>query len=162
MGLHQIPKEQYAETLKDMRERCFRAVLTMGTLPPAAGKGFPSQWAVGEIVRDSREAYGYTPPRRRFQPTPQDMTDMMPVGRAIGDHRVNARHGQRDYVILFARAYEVQWHMIRDKLGTSAGERSLQRWLDRAVDEILNVRLPRLTDMSDTSDKSALRAEDCA
>lgn len=162
MGLHQIPVETYEETLKDLRQRCFRAVLTMGTLPKAAGKGFPTTWAVGDIVREAQDAYGYTAPKRRFQPTPKDMTDMMPVGRAIGDHRVNAKHGERDFVILFARAYDVPWHVIRDKLRTDAGERSLQRWLDRAVEEIINYRLPRLTEMSDTMYKYAVRDEDCA
>ena len=139
----------HEETLKGMRSRCFRAILSIGAQPPVGGKGFPTDWPIGQIVRDARDAYGYAPERRRFRPTPKDLSDMMPVLAAIADHKHNAKHGERDYQIILARAHDTPMHRIRDILGTTAGERSLQRWLDRAVDEILNKRLPRLTEMSD-------------
>lgn len=133
MSLADIPRDQYHETLKALRERCHRAILSIGEQPPVASLGFPKEWAVGAMVRDAREAYGYTPPKRRFRPTPQDLDGMLPVLGAIAGHKRNAVHGERDYMIIFARAYDILWHVIRDKLRTSAGERPLQRWRDRAV-----------------------------
>lgn len=143
MGLSSIPRDQYEETLKGMRERCFRAILSIGAQPPVGGKAFPTSWAIGEIIRDARDAYGYTPERRRFKPTPKDLMDMLPVLGGIADHKSHARYGERDYKIILARAYDTPWHIVSDRLETTASESSLRRWLDRAVEEIINERIDK-------------------
>lgn len=159
MTLSQIPREQYEETLKGMRERCYTAIKTMGAQPPVTALGFPKDWAIGAIVRETREAYGYTAPQNRFRPNPKQVSDMLPVMGAIALYKHEALHGERDYQIIFARAYEVQWLDIREILKTSADVRSLQRWQDRACEEIINTRLTR---MSDIGQNRVLRVENCA
>ena len=148
MSLADIPREQYHETLRALRTRCYRAILSIGAQPPVASLGFPKAWAVGEMVREARDAYGYTRERRRFKPTPKDLDDMIPVLGAIAQHKHEDIHGERDYMIIFSRAYDLPWHVIRDKLRTTAGERSLQRWQDRAVEKIINQRLTQMSGIS--------------
>ncbi len=136
MTLSQIPSEQYEETLKAMRERCYRAIKTMNTLQAPMGKGFPRSWAVGEVVRSRHEDYGGI--KRRFVPSPRDLEDMPKVMDAIAWYKAHAKHGERDYRILVSRAFDRPWYIIAEKyFDGSVSERSLRRWLDRAVCEIV-------------------------
>lgn len=134
------------ESLKDMRERCFRAIRAMDAQRRPGPNGYPSAWIVGDIMRRVEEAYGYTPEKFR-DPTPKDLDDMLPVMGAIARY-ISARgvRGARDYKILVARAYNIPWHRIADRLREDVGERTLARWLDSAVEEIIK---KHLTEMSE-------------
>lgn len=147
MSLSEIPRDQYEETLKAMRQRCYRAILSIGVQPNVANLSFPKEWAVGHIVRNASEAAGYTPERLRFKPTPKDISDMMPVLGAIASYKRTEIHGERDYQIIFARAHNRQWREIKDILGTTAKIRSLERWQDRAVEKIIRVHLTEMSEL---------------
>ncbi len=153
MTLSQIPSEQYEETLKAMRERCYRAIKSMDTQSGVTGKGFPRSWAVGDLVRKPSEAYGYDFAKLpKFKPSPKDLTDMMPVMSAIAQHKAGAINGERDFRIIVCRAYDIPWRMIADKLYSSGlarmvEPRTMRRWQNRAVEKIIN---KRLTSMSET------------
>lgn len=149
MGLSDIPGSEYEQTMGAMRRRIFRAFLTAGALPGERNMGFPSDWALGPIVREAYEAYGYTNQKRKFQPTPEDVSDFLPVMGAIANYRTHGHNGQRNYLILKARAFDVPWWRLSDQFGVS--ERTLERWQDRAVEEILR---NHLTKMSDTRQRT--------
>lgn len=150
MPLSDIPGDEYQETMSELRKRVFRAFLTAGALPGERRLGFPSDWALGSIVREAAEAYGYTVERRKFQPTPKDVSDFLPVMGAIAYYRTHAKNGQRNYEIIKARAFDVPWWRLSDQFRVS--ERTLERWQDRAVEEIMRKHLTR---MSDTLQQSA-------
>ena len=144
MPLSDIPGHEYEATMGELRKRVFRAFLTAGALPGERRIGFPSDWALGAIVREAEEAYGYTTLRRKFQPTPKDVSDFLPVMGAIAYYRTNSPHGQRNYKILMARAFEVPWWRLADQFRVS--ERTLERWQDRAVEEIMRKHLTQMSD----------------
>ncbi len=150
MTLSQIPIETYEETLKAMRQRCYRAIKSMDAQQGVTGKGFPRSWAVGDLVRKPSEAYGYDFAKvPKFKPSPKDLTDMMPVMAAIAQHKAGDLHGERDFRIIVCRAYDIPWRMIGDKLyahglARIAEPRTMRRWQDRAVEKIINQRLTQM------------------
>lgn len=146
MTLSEIPVSQYEETIKAMRERCHRAVLTLCSMPSTERLGFASQWAVGDIVRKASDAYGYEIARRRFRATPKDVGDYLTVMSAMALYRQHALKGDRDFRIIWARAFETPWWRIKEELELPGAERTFSRWQDRAVEEIIKKRLTELSD----------------
>ena len=128
--------DEYEEDMKAMRVRCHRAVLTLCAIPQNDRLGFAKQWAIGEVVRSKEESYGYEVARRKFQPTPKDVTDMMRVMSAMAMHRKNSAYGDRDFKIIWARAFDVPWWKIGEELGIRKSDRTISRMHDDAVVEI--------------------------
>lgn len=135
------PALDAGETMKAMRERVHRAILTTGAQRGPFPAGFPSQWALGEVIQASRDAYGYTDPKRRFQPTPRDVSDMLPVMAAVARYRHAEGTGRRDFKIILGRAYDQAWWVIAERLGLRVSDRSVRRYHDEAVEEILKTHL---------------------
>lgn len=145
MPLSDIPGSEYEQTMGELRERVFRAFLTAGALPGERRLSYPKDWSLGEVVRDANDAYGYTPSKRKFNPSPKDVSDFLPVMGAIAYYRKNNDHGERNYKILLARAFDVPFWRLADQFSVS--ERTLWRWQERAVEEIMR---KVLTEMSAT------------
>jgi hypothetical protein len=73
------------------------------------------------------------------------VSDFLPVMGAVARYRRADVHGERNYKLLAARAFDVPFWRLADQFGTS--EKTLERWVNRAVEEILS---RHLTAMSDT------------
>lgn len=144
MPLSDISPEEYDDVLREMRSRVKRAFLTGAALSGERRLGFPTKWALGDVVRDFNDAYGYTVQKRKFIPTPKDVSDFLPVMGAIAHYRTHDVHGKRDFKILFAKAFDMPTWRLADQFGAS--ERTIQRWQDVAVEKILNIHLTQMSD----------------
>lgn len=114
-------------------ELLVRAIRTLHALPdrdyPHAVK---NAWP--DVVRDIRDAYGYTEARRpRFKPTPRDVSNVLEVLGWITwlEHQ---NDGKRDAQVIVSRAYGFPWWQIGARFGRDPS--TVRRWHDGAVTRV--------------------------
>lgn len=123
-------------TVAEVRDLLRRAVLTLAAVPDPDGRflaGRTTWWP--EVVRDVREAYGYSPPRvRRFAPTPHDVQVYLDVLSWLAWY-ARERDGERARLVI---AWAMDVPMWRMAVQFRKTERTLNRWLNEVAEAIVS------------------------
>ena len=139
-----------------VRDALRRAILTLAAMPGRIGPQFPVNCLANRIVREKSDAYGYTPERLRFQPTPRDVTVYLEVLGWITWYEcfVDRRRAR----VFWAWAKGFSQERISRELGVS--RQAIHQWLNDVCEAVM-LQYPgetkRICDQPlDTLDASAI------
>lgn len=136
----QVPgRRQYGQAtfpsrdeLAETAELCRRAILTITHLPDREQTWLRKQTSTLDVIRTLEEAYGYDDARRPpFRPTARDVDNCLIVMGWLAALKHEPHPGNRDYKIIWARAFNCPWHKLAAKHGRS--DKTMQRWYEHAI-----------------------------
>lgn len=119
------------EGIAYVMHRVERAILTLNALPDReAGWLYNQGGAWPDVLQSVNEAYGYSEARPpKFRPRPKDIDEMQEaLSWLCWLKRQN--DGQRDFKIVFARAFGAPWWKLAARYGKA--ERTVKRWHEGA------------------------------